>query len=157
MINSCSRLLIKKIAGISDTYDSGKKIKPDKATLTEKGDYDAKAHNEKLKNFELNVNIWLRVAFAIGAFFLVTFWLFIIAYIILCSGCGRLIFFNDSSSIEMILSGIFTISVPTLSKSFTIDSSVLIALISGSTINVIGLLTIVMLYLFPSRKSITKL
>lgn len=118
------------------------------AEIEEKG---YKQNYEDTRVEELKSNIKLRNYFSIGAYFLVITWLILIGYIVLCAGTGRLIFFEPAYKYSISLKPFCIFIYP----AFTLDNSVLITLISGSTVNVIGLLATVLLYLFPpfSRKS----
>jgi hypothetical protein len=98
-------------------------IEADSRTKEEEADWDRRAKTEQLAEFILLRR--LRETFCNRIFWLVVWWLCAVFFLIIL----------DGSLAPWHL--------------FSIPSAVLIALISGTTINLIGVLIVVMRYLFP--------
>lgn len=122
-IESNFRRLLDRIS-IAGAKDIGSN-KPDQMTKNALQDYDAEG--KKLDNDSKRQNIEARKRYANRIFFLVSCWLACMLVVILLSGFGG------------------------YAKWFNLADSVLIALITTTTISVLGLFTIVVNYLFKSK------
>lgn len=94
-------------------------------------DTDQEKETKRLQNLGLEQDISLRKEFAWDIFYLIVVWLCIIFVLLLLQGFGITIY----------------------SHAFKLSDSVVLALIGGTTVNVLGIFIIVVRYLFPHRKT----
>lgn len=125
---------LKDIPAIELTSKSSTIAKKENTAFINK-DYDAETEGKKIEHDDLRNTIKLRRRIGYGVFALCLMWLIIIAYTVLCAGAGRLIFADK-------------VPISLDAKTFYLEPSVLISLISGSIVNVLALLLIVIKFLF---------
>lgn len=94
-----------------------------------------KAKQEKQRTRRMKQDIKLRKRYSKKIDFLVVIWVIFIAWILVSAGLKTIF---------------LPFMPPDCLRPFSLDNSVLIALISGASINIIGLMVIVARYLFPS-------
>ncbi len=104
---------------------------PDKTAELEKNELetDQERETKRLQNVALAQDIALRKQFAWDIFYLIVAWL-ILVFVVL---------------------GFQGFAVAILDDRFRLSDSVLLALIGGTTVNVLGIFLIVVRYLFPTR------
>jgi hypothetical protein len=104
---------------------------PDKTAELEKNELetDQERETKRLQNVALAQDIALRKQFAWDIFYLIVAWL-ILVFVVL---------------------GFQGFAVAILDHRFRLSDSVLLALIGGTTVNVLGIFLIVVRYLFPTR------
>ncbi len=104
---------------------------PDKVAELEKNELevDQEKETKRLQNLALKQDIDLRKDFAWDIFYLIVAWLFLVFVVLLLQG--------------------FTATI--CAHKFGLSDSVVLALISGTTVNVLGIFLIVVRYLFPTR------
>jgi len=91
-------------------------------------------HKElELTNFDQDIK--LRKRFAVALFCVLLFWIFVIIYIVLCSGAGRMVFAGTK---------------------FYLSDTVIITLITSTTANIVGFFLVVTNYLFRDKKELQK-
>ena len=105
---------------------------------------EAELRNKNLKNDELEDNIKLRKQYACIVFVAVFLWMFFVAVVIMLAG------FNHGLLVQISYNN--GIDLSSYSGMFNLPENVLITLVSGCSVNIIGLLAIVIRYLFPNPK-----
>jgi hypothetical protein len=103
---------------------------PDKTAELEKNELeiDQEKETKRLQNVALKQDIDLRKEFAWDIFYLIVAWLVLVFVLLILQGFAATI----------------------CSHKFSLSDSVVLALISGTTVNVLGIFLIVVRYLFPT-------
>jgi hypothetical protein len=104
---------------------------PDKTAELEKNELDTDQEREtkRLQNVALAQDINLRKDFAWDIFYLIVAWLILVFVVLILQGFAVAISHHE----------------------FRLSDSVVLALIGGTTVNVLGIFIIVVRYLFPTR------
>jgi hypothetical protein len=108
-----------------------------KSNAAEQEQEDLEKQRKQLENVSLEQDIKERKAYALKVYRLICVWLGVIAFPLFLQGCSE-------TSIEVL--GL------SLQWRFSLSDQVLITLISGTTINILGIFIIVVKYLFHSNK-----